>query len=96
MTRIALGVRDRGGRQGTGTAAEAKLYRDALATAATGLGLPVTRYPVRGLRGAAASALGVSPGRLADTLAGIGTRVGRPWRKEHAEAAMAALAALDG
>ncbi|MGH3714906.1 MAG: hypothetical protein ACRDT4_15795, partial [Micromonosporaceae bacterium] len=41
-------------------AAEAELYRDALATAATAVGLPVTRYPVRGLRAAAANALGVT------------------------------------
>ncbi len=72
-------------------AAEAELYRDALAIAATDLDLPVTRYPVRGVANAAASALRLPTDKLTGKLAELGRLVGRPWRAEHAHAAAAAL-----
>jgi len=73
-------------------AAEAELYRDALATAATDLGLAVTRYPARDLRAVAAKTIDDD---LAAFAAEIGRRLGRPWRREHADAAIAARLLLD-
>jgi hypothetical protein len=75
-------------------AAEGALFRDALAEAAAGLDLSVARH----LRGEAdveaRAALGVDRADLDAVLRAWGRDLGPPWRKEHREAAAAALGEL--
>jgi hypothetical protein len=68
-------------------AAEGQLYREALLDAAAALGLPAVGVS----RNLAASRL---DGDLAAAVARLGAAAGRPWRKEHKLAAIAALTAL--
>ena len=73
-------------------AAERDLYERAVVQGATRAGLPVTTIPATGrLFDAASAALGVT---LDAVLAAVGKTVGPPWKKEHREAAAAALVAL--
>jgi hypothetical protein len=75
-------------------AAEGALYRDALAEAASALGLDVV-VQARGTTAAeAARALGTDAAGLAVLLGAFGQAVGPPWRKEHREAAAGAVAEL--
>jgi hypothetical protein len=67
-------------------AAEGQLYRDALLDAAASRGLSGHGVP----RGRAQDLL---TGPLAATVGGLGLAAGRPWRKEHKLAAVAALVA---
>jgi hypothetical protein len=67
-------------------AAEGQLYREALLDAASALDLPAVGVS----RNLAASRL---DGDLAAAVAALGTAAGRPWRKEHKLAAIAALTA---
>lgn len=67
-------------------AAEGQLYRDALLEAAAACGLPAYGIPK-------ARASELLAGDLAGTVAALGTVAGRPWRKEHKLAAVAALTA---
>jgi hypothetical protein len=67
-------------------AAEGQLYRDALLDAAAARGLSAHGVP----RGRAQDLL---TGSLAATVGGLGVVAGRPWRKEHKLAAVAALVA---
>jgi hypothetical protein len=75
-------------------AAEGALFRDALAEAAAELGLAVARH----LRGesdvAARAALGLGRADVDAVLRAWGRDLGPPWRKEHREAAAAALGEL--
>jgi hypothetical protein len=70
-------------------AAEGRLYRDALLDAAAACSLPAT-----------GTARTLAAGRLAGDLAGVvaalGSAAGRPWRREHKLAAVAALVADGG
>jgi hypothetical protein len=70
-------------------AAEGQLYRDALLDAAAVRGLTAHGVP----RGRAQELL---TGSLAATVAGLGLAAGRPWRKEHKLATVAALVAAGG
>lgn len=76
--------------------AETALYRDALAEAAAALGVPVVRQPLRRVETAIAIAAAVGVTATADTLADWGRVVGRPWRREHKQAAMAAWSLTAG
>lgn len=67
-------------------AAEGQLYRDALLDAATACGRPGYGLPRR-------RAGALLAGELAATVAAVGAVAGRPWRKEHKLAAVAALSA---
>jgi hypothetical protein len=68
-------------------AAEGALYRDALLDAAAGLGL-------RGIGLPRLEAEARLAGDLAETVRAMGAHAGRPWRKEHKLAAVAALGCL--
>lgn len=67
-------------------AAEGQLYRDVLLDAAAARGLPA-----HGVSRGQAEAL--AAGDLAATVAALSTAAGRPWRREHKLAAVAALLA---
>jgi hypothetical protein len=75
-------------------AAENALYREALATAATDRGSAVFRYPSRSVAEAARTALRLRPDEIAEQLDAWGRRVGKPWRRPHKDAALAAWLAL--
>jgi hypothetical protein len=75
-------------------AADGALYRDALASAATELGLKVAFHARGSESDGAARVLGVDDGELGTFLAEAGRALGPPWRKEHRNAAAAAIAAL--
>jgi hypothetical protein len=70
-------------------AAEGQLYRDALLDAAAARGLTAHGVP-------RARAQELLTGSLAATVAGLGLAAGRPWRKEHKLATVAALVAAGG
>ena len=76
-------------------AADGMLYREALADAAAALGMAVRRYP-RGTDPTrmAADALGVDVAEVASVVARFGREAGPPWRKDHKQAAAAALGVL--
>ena len=75
-------------------AAERNLYEEALVEGATRAGLPVTTVPATGkLLAHASEQLGVA--ELGSVVAGLGAAIGPPWQKDHREAAVAALDALD-
>jgi hypothetical protein len=74
--------------------AEGALFRDALARACEGAGLPVTGVRARALPAAAAGVLGVAPGALQGWLAEVGKALGRPWSRDHKDALLAAAVAL--
>jgi len=70
-------------------AAEGQLYRDALLDAAAACTLPATGT-------ARSTVAGRLEGDLAAAVAALGAAAGRPWRKEHKLAAVAALVADGG
>lgn len=73
-------------------AADGMMYREALADAATDLGMNVVRYPRRtDPIEQVAQALGVTRERVAAVVAELGRPLGTPWRKEHRYAAAAAM-----
>ncbi|MFB4275999.1 MULTISPECIES: hypothetical protein [unclassified Nonomuraea] len=73
--------------------AEGELYHEALAEAARGAGLAVSRYDFKQLRDTAARVLG--PG-VVERVDGLRTQVGSPWTRDHKDATLAALLALGG
>jgi hypothetical protein len=76
-------------------AADGMLYRETLASQALGTGIAVHRYPRKSDRLAiAAKILRATPAEVSTIVSGFGESVGRPWRKEHKEAAAAALTIL--
>jgi len=77
-------------------AAEGRLFREALAEAAAEIGLAVSRFLQRDVMSLAASALDAAPTALDAHLTAIGKGAGPPWRKDHREAAAAAIIALSG
>jgi hypothetical protein len=80
---------------GTLHAAELELYRDALADAADGLGLPVTLVAPRETPLLGRRLLGCDPGELRVRLTELGRPFGPPWTKDHKDALVAALAVLE-
>ncbi len=75
-------------------AAEGMLFRAALSEAAARSGLAVARHPPGEAAAAAVAALGTTPAGLDRLLRDWGRDLGPPWRKEHREAAAAALGEL--
>jgi len=75
-------------------AAENALYREALATAATERGSVLFRYPSGSVAEAARTALRLRPDEIARQLDAWGRHLGRPWRRHHKDAALAAWLAL--
>ena len=71
-------------------AAETALYRDVLMDAAANVGVPVIHQPLHRLEAVVPAADGLGIDEVAGTLATWGRAVGRPWRKEHKQAALAA------
>jgi hypothetical protein len=80
---------------GTLHAAEAELYRDALAEAADGIGLPVTLVAPRETPALGRRVLGCDDEDLPGRLTALGRPFGRPWTRDHKDALVAALAVLD-
>jgi len=76
-------------------AADGMLYREALARAASELGMEVRRYPRRTDPALlAAAAMGVAVTEVDALIARFGREAGPPWRKDHKLAAAAALSVL--
>ena len=74
-------------------ACERDLFERAIIVGAAQAGMPVTTIPATGkLFDQASDVLGVA---VAPTLSALGKSVGSPWKKDHKEAAAAALLALD-
>jgi hypothetical protein len=74
--------------------AEGELFRDALATAAAGQGVPVLRIKERELLDRCTARLGVAAGDVARHLAELGRMLGPPWRQDEKLATLAAWLAL--
>jgi hypothetical protein len=75
-------------------AAEGELYRDALADAATDLGLAVTLVPPRDTPALGRRLLGGGDAELAVRLTELGKPFGPPWTRDHKDALLAGLAVL--
>jgi hypothetical protein len=75
-------------------AAEGELFREAIRSASRMVGLSVAEVRTKDLYARAATALGVSDGKVAQHLARIGSAAGKPWAKDQKEACLAALIAL--
>lgn len=76
-------------------AAEGELYRDVLVDAAAGLGLPVTLLPPKEVPGLARQVLGVDDAGARVVLTELGRPHGPPWTRDHKDATVAALLALE-
>jgi hypothetical protein len=74
--------------------AEGELFRDVLVAGVRACELELTTLPDKSAFESAAKLLGLPRARLDAQLAALGKSAGAPWRKEHKEAAAAALAAL--
>jgi hypothetical protein len=74
--------------------AEGELYREVLVEAAADAGLTVSRVPGRDLAAHAASRMGCDAAAIAVKLTELGRQVGRPWRRDEKDAALAAWLAL--
>jgi hypothetical protein len=74
--------------------AEGELFRNALVEGATQAGLDVTRFANHAAIADAAAALGIATDALTTRLTVLGKPLGPPWRKDHREAAAAALLVL--
>ena len=76
-------------------AADGMMYREALADCAAELGLEVIRYPRKSNEiTAAAAEQGAARKTVAAVVLALGRELGPPWRKEHQNAAAAALRVL--
>lgn len=75
-------------------AAEGELYRRVLIRATEGCQIPPLRVPEKEIEMRAAAALGIVPARLSAWLLALGKVAGKPWTKDHKQAAMAAWIAL--
>lgn len=74
--------------------ADGEHFRDALARASEGNGLPVTRIAERDLTARAEAALARPAARLQSTVAGLGRGLGPPWTQDQKLAALAAWVVL--
>jgi hypothetical protein len=75
-------------------AAEGRLYRDALAAAASERGLALATYDRGTAIAVAATTLATTAEGIAATVTELGRALGPPWRAEHREATAAALCEL--
>ena len=76
-------------------AADGMLYRESLAEAAAKLGMQVQRYARKSDPTVlAAEAMGVDVAAITALIAQFGREAGPPWRKDHKQAAAAALSVL--
>ena len=75
-------------------AAEGAFYRDILADALRGLGVPVRRAPERDLWAIAGTEMDCREDRLRDRLAALGKELGPPWSEDQKLACLAAFIAL--
>jgi hypothetical protein len=74
--------------------AEGELFRDALAAAAGGQGVPVLRIRERELLDRCTARLGLAAGDVERRLAALGSTLGPPWRQDEKLATVAAWLAL--
>lgn len=74
--------------------AEGQLYCEALAETAANCGLAVVRFNAKGVYSALGEALTVTPDEAMARVAALGPKAGRPWAKDHKQAAAAAWLAL--
>ncbi len=74
--------------------AEGELFRDVLVAGARACDLALTTLADKSVLEDAARMLGLNRTRLDALLATLGSSAGPPWRKDHKEAAAAALVAL--
>ena len=74
--------------------AEGELFRDALAAAADGQGVPVLRIRERELLDRCTAQLGLDAAGVERHLAALGRRLGPPWRQDEKLATLAAWLAL--
>ena len=77
-------------------AAEGELYRGALVDAAADRGLPVYLADPKAVQSQGAVALGMDEAALVGVIKVIGAANGPPWQKDHRDAVVAALTALQG
>jgi hypothetical protein len=75
--------------------AEGQLFRDAVRRASESVKLPVVEVGAKELDARAAKSLRLSDAALAAQLTRIGSAAGRPWSKDHRQACLAALIALN-
>jgi hypothetical protein len=75
-------------------AAEGDMFREVIADAAEQHGLRVVEVPARGLMVLAQRSLGIDEAELRATLNELGHTVGRPWRRDEKDAALAGWLAL--
>ena len=98
---IAAGILDSAGRRGATLeailashalihTADGDHFRQALERGCEGLGMPVTRWPRRGLEERAAASLKRTPGSLARALGALGLGLGAPWGADQKSAALIA------
>jgi len=76
--------------------AEGVLFRNVLAEAADGCNLRLVAIPEKSLLEHAQASLGTNAGSLSRKIAALGKSVGAPWGKDHKDAAIAAMIALQG
>lgn len=76
--------------------AEGVLFRDALVRATEACGLRLVAIPEKLLANHAESALATPASSLVKKMAALGKSVRSPWGKDHKDAALAALVALQG
>jgi hypothetical protein len=74
--------------------AEGEMFRDVLVDAARACNLGPVTLPDKAALESAAKSLGMKSAQLGALLEALGRQSGPPWRKEHREAAAAALVAL--
>jgi hypothetical protein len=70
--------------------AEGEFFRHAVIRACEELQIPVTTIPVRDLDDQAKVTFGKTAGHLQASIAGMGSKIGPPWTKDHKAAALAA------
>ena len=103
----AVGILASSGRRGSSLAAilaahplihtaDGEHFRDALNSAASACGLPVTRVPLKELPGQAAAAIRRPLPALEDTLKAMGRAAGPPWTADQKSAALLAWMLVSG
>jgi len=82
------------GSQTASIAADAALYLNGLVRAASQLDVDVCHHTRGDVERSAANAMGMKPAEIPAFLKALGHQLGPPWRKDHWDAAAAAIAAL--
>jgi len=75
-------------------ASEGEMYRDAVAEAASAVGLAVARAPWKEMWAQAGAELGIAPDALRDRIAALRAVIGPPWGSDEKEACVAGWLAL--